>query len=200
MKRFVILLIVLFSLFQLSSSGLEGFGKLTEKNSSAFDVTLDVSGGAGSESYIDIGFSQDDLSNISHSYVPTEATSVNLEEHGGIGRISESETLYVYWVIRSGQPLIITLYASDQMAHSNNKDTLDWTISWGNGASKVVVGDEHGYGASNSEIIFDRSIVDTVGDVGAIPLTIETDNFLNQAPGLYSGEITLVVTPSGVSD
>lgn len=112
---------------------------------------------------------------------------------------TDANNIYVYWILKGGAPLTISLYMEDILIKGN--DTLDWTASWDkvcsdiSGAEETVtIGFMAGeYGENNSGIVLDRSKVISVTDTGSTPIAISVNAHNDLVAGEYSGKLVLLV-------
>lgn len=142
----------------------------------------------------DIGFTSEPEKVGANGTAPTKVDSLSIT----VGD-SEYDDIYVYWILKGGAPLTISLYMEDVLSMGNN--TIDWSASWDkfrsdiSGAEETVsIGYLTGeYGKNNSGIVLDRSKVISVTDTGSTPIAISVNAHNDLVAGEYSGTLVLLI-------
>ena len=198
-----ILLISVSLLFADSTLTIEG--AVPERGSTAtFPVTVDLSGGEGSESYISVGFSTD--MNLDKLISPTSTPSpvdtffLSTDQESGAAD-NANNPLYAYWIIRSGQKVNIDINLSGAMINDSETDSLNWVVVFESNddekQNKVQIAGngEEGYSQRQKVRVFETPEDATIGIAGATQLSIATESYLDKEPGAYSGTIVMTVSP-----
>lgn len=165
-------------------------------------VTLDLSGGENSTNYWEIGFSGTE---VKSAVSPTPLTETNLVLSPDAMKAEDdvNKPVYVYWIIKGGQELKISLSASGPLT-STTKDsgeTIDWKIDWTDkeGTGQTI-------GTDSAEETADYSFTKNVhtrekgedgtmtsGDYGSIQLDISTEDFSNKKAENYQATLILTI-------
>lgn len=204
MKKFLIIMLSLLlacsAVFAVEGTGSDkSDGTVGDKTGEATAlVTLDLSGGSSSANYWEIGFSKEPVVSATS---PTEdiLKSTNLVLSENAMTAEDDEHVYVYWIIKGGQELKISLSASGAL--SSSSDSIDWQISWideegsdqtiGTTKPDVTPADyteKNVHNRVNSE-----DVVLTGGDYGSVKLDIITEDFTDKKTESYQATLTLTI-------
>ena len=225
MKGFflVALLILGVSLIPLSAATSAGSGdeNLSENGMGSAGVNINFDLSSEDNSSWVVGFTNDvtGLNNNGTSVTPLASDDVALKIDGTSGTLKEN--LYVYWIIKGGQQLDITLEADGALKEDSESgepdggaetepepEHMNWMVSWKSSAS----GSEDTSGQSLGTIalykeesdpnvyttaqpVFERSVLDQSLETGSAQLTITTQDITDVAPVNYSANLTLKITP-----
>ena len=161
-------------------------------------VTLDLSGGASSTNYWEIGFSKEPVVSATS---PTEdiLKSTNLVLSENAMTAEDDEHVYVYWIIKGGQELKISLSASGALSSSN--DSIDWQISWtdeeGSGQTIGTTKPDDTHADYTEKNVHNRvnseDVVLTGGDYGSVKIDIITEDFTDKKTESYEATLTLTI-------
>ena len=164
-------------------------------------VTLDLSGGTSSTNYWEIGFSGTE---VKSAVSPTPLTKTNLVLSSDAMKAEDdvNKPVYVYWIIKGGQELKISLSASGPLT-STTKDsgeTIDWKIDW---TDKEGTGQTIGTDSAEETADYSPKNVHTrekgedgtmtSGDYGSVQLDISTEDFSNKKAENYEAILTLTI-------
>lgn len=169
---------------------------ITKGGTTGLVVTLDLASSLGDD--VEIGFTSEENFKTNFTGLDYNVSSIDtfaLQGTGGVASIPEGQHLYVYWKVRGTQPFTVNLYNNGALtteAEGEGAKSLDWTISWNGGQSSV--GGEGNYNTTGAQII-DRSDTTVPSTFGYEELTIETANYEENVVGVYTGTITLNITP-----
>lgn len=162
-------------------------------------VTLNLSGsGENPANYWEIGFSGTE---VKSAVSPTPLTKTNLVLSSDAMKAEDdvNKPVYVYWIIKGGQELKISLSASGALKSTN--DSIDWQISWtdkeGTGQTIGTDSAEGSADYSAKNVHTREKGVDgtmTSGDYGSVQLDISTADFSNKKAENYEATLTLTIT------
>lgn len=161
-------------------------------------VTLNLSGsGENPANYWEIGFSSEAVNTATSPTTPLKTTSLVLSENDMTAK--DDDKVYVYWIIKGGQELKISLSASGALKSTN--DSIDWQISWtdkeGTGQTIGTDSAEGSADYSAKNVHTREKGVDgtmTSGDYGSVQLDISTADFSNKKAENYEATLTLTIT------
>ena len=217
MKRLIVLLAVcglfLFPVFAEISGDIQLEKAETDSVEIKFDLTKD-----GGNSTWKIGFASD-VTNLKESETVTHVDSAIaldlIENHGGL----DNKNLYVYWIIKGGQKLNITLQAEGPLEGPYQEDEstssteyMNWKVSWTPSVSgdepvsgESVLGTTDPYNISGQDAVdyktakpvFTREELDTSREVGSALLTITTQDIDRVKPASYAADLILTISPVG---
>ena len=220
MKGFflVALLILGVSLIPLSAATSAGSGdeNLSENGMGSAGVNINFDLSAEDNSSWEIGFTDnvEGLKNNGTIVTPLASEDVALKiGEGTSGTLKEN--LYVYWIIKGGQQLEITLEADGalkEVAESGGAETepehMNWMVSWKSSASGSEGTADQSLGTTdlykeNADVnvytktqpVFERSVLDQSLETGSAQLIITTQDITDVAPVNYSANLTLKITP-----
>lgn len=215
MKRLIALLAVcglfLFPVF----AEISGDSQLEKAETDSVEIKFDLTKDGGNSTW-KIGFASD-VTNLKESENVTNADpSIALgliENHGGLVK-----NLYVYWIIKGGQKLNITLSADGPLKGTYQEDGstssteyMNWKVSWtpsvsgaGSVPEKSVLGTTAPYNTSGQDAgdytakpVFTREELDTSREVDSALLTITTQDIDGVKPASYAANLTLTISPVG---
>ena len=204
MKRILAILVVLLMtigmVFAASSvNGNDTGGEIPGKDSPAkaeIEFNLDVSGGAGSQSKWEIGFSSTAVT-ADASSIPTAVANTinfNLDTNALVGTYGGENSLYAYWSILSGSPAFVKLYMEDALEGTEpaegEKNKLDWKFQVNGGQFITEYGGEDG--AYAQILDFDPST--GIGAKGSCTVTVQTASLSTVKPDTYSGNLVLAIS------
>ena len=167
-------------------------------------VTLDLSGGSSSANYWEIGFSKEPVVSATS---PTEdiLKSTNLVLSENAMTAEDDEHVYVYWIIKGGQELKISLSASGAL--SSSSDSIDWQISWDDEDTvdgKKTIGPDVTSALNDVQetVYTTKQNIHTrvkegetlaAGDYGSVSLDISTEDFSNKKAENYQATLILTI-------
>lgn len=224
MKGFflVALLILGVSLIPLSAATSAGSGdeSLSENGMGSAGVNINFDLSSEDNSSWEIGFTDnvEGLKNNGTIVTPLASEDVALKiGEGTSGTLKEN--LYVYWIIKGGQQLEITLEADGALkeVHESGEtdggaetepEHMNWMVSWKSSASGSEGTADQSLGTTdlykeNADVnvytktqpVFDRSALDQSLETGSAQLIITTQDITDVAPVNYSANLTLKITP-----
>ncbi len=180
------------------------------------EIKFDLTGTGGNSTW-EIGFASD-VTNLKKSETVTHAVSPIalglIENHGGL-----VNNLYVYWIIKGGQKLNITLSADGPLEgtyqegeSTSSTEYMNWEVSWTPSVSgdepvsgESVLGTTDPYNISEQDAVdyntakpvFTREVLDTSREVDSALLTITTQDIDGVKPASYAANLTLTISPVG---
>ena len=222
MKGFflVALLILGVSLIPLSAATSAGSGdeSLSENGMGSAGVNINFDLSSEDNSSWEIGFTDnvEGLKNNGTIVTPLASEDVALKiGEGTSGTLKEN--LYVYWIIKGGQQLEITLEADGALkeVHESGEtdggaetepEHMNWMVSWKSSASGSEDTAEQSLGTlykeesdtnvyTTAKSVFNRSALDQSLETGSAQLIITTQDITDVAPVNYSANLTLKITP-----
>ena len=189
--------------------------QLDEPKTDSVEIKFDLTGTGGNSTW-EIGFASD-VTNLEESETVTHAVSPIalglIENHGGL-----VNNLYVYWIIKGGQKLNITLSADGPLEgtyqegeSTSSTEYMNWEVSWTPSVSgdeqvseKSVLGTAAPYNTNGQDAVvytakpvFTRKELDTSREVGSALLTITTQDIDGVKPASYAANLTLTISPVG---
>ena len=189
--------------------------QLDEPKTDSVEIKFDLTGTGGNSTW-EIGFASD-VTNLKESETVTHAVSSIalglIENHGGL-----VNNLYVYWIIKGGQKLNITLSADGPLEgtyqegeSTSSTEYMNWEVSWtpsvsGDGpvSGESVLGTTAPYNTSGQDAVdytakpvFTREELDTSREVDSALLTITTQDIDGVKPASYAANLTLTISPVG---
>ena len=223
MKGFflVALLILGVSLIPLSAATSAGSGdeNLSENGMGSAGVNINFDLSSEDNSSWAVGFTNDvtGLNNNGTSVTPLASDDVALKIDDTSGTLKEN--LYVYWIIKGGQQLDITLEADGalkEVAESGEPEGgaeteleyMNWMVSWKSSTSGSEGTVDQSLGTTDlykeesdtnvyttAQPVFERSVLDQSLETGSAQLIITTQDITDVAPVNYSANLTLKITP-----
>ena len=185
-----------------------------ENGTATVDIKFDLT--SNENSTWKIGFASDVSSLETNETVTAANSSITLdlienENHGGLN----NKNLYVYWIIKGGQPLKITLEAEGPLEgtykeneSSTSTEYMNWEVEWTplvsgeeTSSGKSVLGTTNSYNSGQSGVdytakpVFTREVLDSSREVGSAQLDIETQNIDDVKPVSYGSTLTLTIAP-----
>lgn len=153
------------------------------------EVTLDLSGDLAN--HYQVGFANTDITEANYETAATDSvklTTLGMDTTGSNGEISNSDTAYVYYVLRipATQTVNITLKINEKLKSTSDSSGIEWTAT-ANSATAEVGGEA-------------KTITSVTGNgklqVEAFPLMVSTKDLLNTAvkTEAYSGMLTLSIS------
>ena len=185
-----------------------------ENNTAEVEITFDLTDEENST--WEIGFASN-VSNLKKNETVTPADSsitldlIENQNHGGLNE----KNLFVYWIIKGGQPLEITLGADGPLEGtykddegSSSPEYMNWKVEWtpsvsgdGTVSGKSILGTTDSYTNEqpgvdySAEPVFTREVLDTSREVDSAQLTITTQNIDGVKPANYAATLTLTIAP-----
>lgn len=166
-------------------------------------VTLNLSGsGDNPANYWEIGFSG---SEVNSAVSPTPLTETNLVLSSGAMKAEDDvdKPVYVYWIIKGGQELEISLSASGALTSTTegSSETINWKIDWTDkeGTEQTIGTDsaDGTAGYSDAKNVHTREKGEdgtmTSGDYGSVKLDISTADFSNKKTENYQATLILTI-------
>lgn len=163
-------------------------------------VTLDLSGGSSSANYWEIGFSSEEVKSATS---PTPLPSTALKLSDGEMRAEDDEPVYVYWIIKGGQELKISLSADGALTSTtaDSGETINWKIDWTDKedtpqtiGTNTAEDESADYSAKN---VHTRKKGEdgtmNSGDYGSVKLEISTEDFSNKKAESYQAKLILTI-------
>lgn len=220
MKRVLpCLLILCLSIIQLSAAT-SNDSETAAGNGDSAGVTIgfDLSS-SGNNNFWEIGFTDNVEGLKNNGTIVTPLVSENVALKIGEGTSGTlKENLYVYWIIKGGQQLEITLEADGALkevaesggaAEVSEDDFayMNWKIEWDSSSSgseekaKQTLGDTDLYENNPDAVyqtaspVFTRTNPDKSLETGFTQLSITTQDITDVAPVNYSANLTLNITP-----
>ena len=219
---FVLFLVLSFIIIPLSAATSAGSGdeNLSENGMGSAGVNINFDLSAEDNSSWEIGFTDnvEGLKNNGTIVTPLASEDVALKiGEGTSGTLKEN--LYVYWIIKGGQQLEITLEADGalkEVAESGGADGgaetepehMNWMVSWKSSASGSEGTADQSLGTTDpykegsdtnvytkTQPVFERSVLDQSLETGSAQLIITTQDITDVAPVNYSANLTLKITP-----
>lgn len=183
-----------------------------ENGTATVDIKFDLTSNANST--WKIGFASDVSSLETNETVTDADSSITLdliENHGGLN----NRNLYVYWIIKGGQPLKITLEAEGPLEgtykeneSSTSTEYMNWEVEWTplvsdeeTSSGKSVLGTTNSYNSGQSGVdytakpVFTREVLDSSREVGSAQLAITTQDIDDVKPVSYGSTLTLTIAP-----
>lgn len=217
MKKFIALITIIglcmIPLFAEVSADGDKLGS-GENGTAKVDIKFDLT--SNENSTWKIGFASDVSSLETNETVTSADSSITLdliENHGGLN----NRNLFVYWIIKGGQPLKITLEAEGPLEgtykeneSSTSTEYMNWEVKWtplvsGEEASsgKSVLGTTNSYNNNSGQSgvdytakpVFTREVLDTSREVGSAQLAITTQNIAGVKPASYGSTLILTIAP-----
>lgn len=209
MKKFLIIMLSLLlacsAVFAVEGTGSDkSDGTAGDKTGEATAlVTLDLSGGTSSTNYWEIGFSSEAVNSATSPTTPLKTTSLVLSENDMTAK--DDDKVYVYWIIKGGQELKISLSASGAL--ESTSDSIHWQISWDDEDTvdgKKTIGPDVTSALNDvQETVYttEQNIHTRVkegetlaaGDYGSVSLDIITENFADKQAENYQATLTLTI-------
>ena len=183
------------------SGSMSGSSVPTEgSNQATALVTLDLSGGASSANYWEIGFTNADVTSAKSPETNLPSTTMILSENAMTAE--DDGEVWVYWIIKGGQKVKISLAASGALAGSGS-NAIDWNITWDDKeGTKQTLGPENLLSESpdvgvytTAKNVHTRTSA-TGGDYGAVQLDFITEDFSEAAAEKYNATLTLTIEPN----
>lgn len=220
MKRVLpCLLILCLSIIQLSAATSNDSETVAGNGDSAgVTIGFDLSS-SGNNNFWEIGFTDNVEGLKNNGTIVTPLVSENVALKIGEGTSGTlKENLYVYWIIKGGQQLEITLEADGALkevaesggaAEVSEDDFayINWKIEWDSSSSgseekaKQTLGDTELYENNPDAVyqtaspVFTRTNPDKSLETGFTQLSITTQDITDVAPVNYSANLTLNITP-----
>ena len=161
-------------------------------------VTLDLSGGENSTNYWEIGFSKVPVESATSPTDENLLKSTKLVLSENAMTAEDDEHVYVYWIIKGGQELKISLSADGAL--SSATDSIDWQIKWKDSdTNPQLIGtadpqEDGDYSAKNVHSrIKDSGETLTGGDSGYAKLDISTEVFSDKKAESYQATLILKI-------
>ena len=161
-------------------------------------VTLDLSGGENSTNYWEIGFSKVPVESATSPTDENLLKSTKLVLSENAMTAEDDEQVYVYWIIKGGQELKISLSAKGAL--SSDTDSIDWQIKWKDSdSSQQSIGtvDPHEEGDYSAKNVHSRTTDSggtlTGGDFGSVKLDISTEGFADKKAESYQATLILEI-------
>ena len=209
MKKFLIIMLSLLlacsAVFAAEGTGSDkSDGTAGDKTGEATAlVTLDLSGGTSSTNYWEIGFSSEAVNSATSPTTPLKTTSLVLSENDMTAK--DDDKVFVYWIIKGGQELKISLSASGAL--ESTSDSIHWQISW---YDEDTVDGKKTIGPDVTSALNDvqKTVYTTgqnihtrvkegetlaAGDYGSVSLDISTEDFSNKKAENYQATLTLTI-------
>lgn len=178
MKKIYILFLILIFAFSLLYSA---------DDKEKLSVSLNLSGGSQGEENIEIGFSSNEIKNISDEVKKIDGDfSLMLLENEYYAR--NAVPIFAYYKIMSGKNYSMKIYLDDVLKSGENE--INWYVS----ENDVSLGLDASYGESQSAV--DTVVHDSSKDYtssGSIKLNIWTDYLIDAVPGIYKANLKLGV-------
>ena len=202
----VFALMLLFTGFYVYAAQGDGFitGPVAEDNpnngSVSVPVTFDISGGADSQTYWEIGFTSD--TEVDANTSVNKLSSITLDYGTGADAsrgVPTEESVGVYWIIKGNPKLKISLgtKVDDKSGHmeSDSGDKINWQISF----DSKTIGALDPY-ATNQNAVYESQLVhewtkNATIDTGVSPLTIKTQDIETANAASYEGTLVLTIEP-----
>ena len=205
MKKFLIIMLALLlacsAVFAVEGTGSDkSDGTAGDKTGEATAlVTLDLSGGTSSTNYWEIGFSGTEVKSAV-SPTPLTETKLVLSSDAMKAEDDVNKPVYVYWIIKGGQELEISLSVSGALTSTteNSGETIDWKIGL-KGTDQTIGTDsaEETADYSANMIVHTREKGEdgtmTSGDYGSVQLDISTADFSNKKAENYQATLILTI-------
>ena len=207
MKKFLIIMLSLLfacsAVFAAEGTGSDK-GTAGDKTGEATAlVTLDLSGGTSSTNYWEIGFSSEAVNSATSPTTPLKTTSLVLSENDMTAK--DDDKVFVYWIIKGGQELKISLSASGAL--ESTSDSIHWQISWDDEDTvdgKKTIGPDVTSALNDvQETVYttEQNIHTRVkegetlaaGDYGSVSLDISTEDFSNKKAENYQATLILTI-------
>lgn len=215
MKKLIAFLAVCWLFLFPVFAEISGDSQLEKAETDSVEIKFDLTKDGGNSTW-KIGFASD-VTNLKESENVTNADpSIALgliENHGGLVK-----NLYVYWIIKGGQKLNITLSADGPLKGTYQEDGstssteyMNWKVSWTPSVSgdrpvlgESVLGTTDPYNISGQDAVdytakpvFTREELDTSREVDSALLTITTQDIDGVKPASYAANLTLTISPVG---
>ena len=166
-------------------------------------VTLDLSGGENSTNYWEIGFTNADVTSAKSPETNLPSTTMILSENAMTAE--DDGEVWVYWIIKGGQKVKISLAASGALAGSGS-NAIDWNVTWKDKeGTQQTLGPENLLSESSDVGVYTTAknvhtrTSSTGGDYGAVQLEFITEDFTAAAAGKYEATLTLTIEPNGTT-
>ena len=214
MRKLIIILAV--CVFFLTPAFAATSVKSDQENKTAeVEITFDLT--AEENSTWEIGFASD-VSSLGETETVTAidpSIALDLIENQNHGGLNE-KNLFVYWIIKGGQPLEITLGADGPLegTYQQNDESqssteyMNWEVKWtpsvsgeGTSSDESVLGTTNSYNSGQSGVdytakpVFTREVLDTSREVDSAQLSITTQNIDGVKPANYAATLTLTIAP-----
>lgn len=187
-----------------------------ENKTAEVEITFDLTDEENST--WEIGFASD-VSSLGETETVTAidpSIALDLIENQNHGGLNE-KNLYVYWIIKGGQPLEITLGADGPLKGTYKEDEgsssleyMNWKVEWtpsvsgdGTSSGKSILGTTVSYSNEQTDVdysaepVFTREVLDTSREVDSAQLTITTQNIDGVKPASYAANLILTISPAG---
>ena len=163
-------------------------------------VTLDLSGGASSANYWEIGFTNADVTSAKSPETNLPSTTMILSENAMTAE--DDGEVWVYWIIKGGQKVKISLAASGALAGSGS-NAIDWNVTWQDEeGTQQTLGPESLLAESSDVEVYTTAknvhtrTSSTGGDYGAVQLDFITEDFSEAVAEKYNATLTLTIEPN----
>ena len=202
----VFALMLLFTGFYVYAAQGDGFitGPVAEDNpnsgSVSVPVTFDISGGADSQTYWEIGFTRDTEIDANTSVNKLSSITLGYGTGADASRgVPTEENVGVYWIIKGNPKLKISLGTKidDKTGHmeSDSGDKINWQISF----DSKTIGSLDPY-VTNQNAVYESQLVhewtkNATIDTGVSPLTIKTQDIETANAASYEGTLVLTIEP-----
>lgn len=188
-------------LFALSDEG----GKMPAKDSpesESVNFVLDLSGGEGSTSSWEVGFSEEAVNEDSgpegKRIVANEILNLVIDDTthtASYGSTDSNSNFYAYWNITSGTPAVVKLYMGGALTGNVEvngvKQTIPWSVTANNNTQNADLLEE--YGAATAITIVTTDPSQGVVDIGSVPVAIKTGDFSDEKPDSFSAALYISI-------
>ena len=136
-----------------------------------------------------VGFTLNDEAVTSlEAVVPTvNSYELTVDREKGEAKSNENE-LYVFYQIKSGEELVISLYGSDVLKGDNHQERISWHAKCNN--KELHVSNDSGFN-NKIEIYTHNPTGETYGAFGSFAIDIYTDDLWNKPADVYRASICL---------
>lgn len=166
-------------------------------------VTLDLSGSEDAANYWEIGFTTADVTSAES---PKSLPSTAMILSDGKMTAEDDGEVWVYWIIKGGQKVNISLAADGALKYLND-NKIDWNVIWEDeeGDDQIIGPETLSAEDSDPEVnvyttaknVHTRTS-STGGDYGAVQLNFITEDFTAAAAGKYEAKLILTIEPNEI--